>query len=69
MNNKIANQYKSVIKEAVKSYCFAGFCHHHLAVMSAHTHVYYYPLFESGMKTVCEQWLYVEKTCSTIAYT
>ena len=31
--------------------CFAGFCHHHLTTMSAHTHVYRYPLFESGTKT------------------
>ena len=31
--------------------CFAGFCHHHLTIMSAHTHVYPYPLVESGMKT------------------
>ena len=31
--------------------CFAGFCHHHLTTMSAHTHVYRYPLVESGMKT------------------
>ena len=35
-----------------KSWCFAGFCHHHLATTSAHTHVYRYPLFESGMNYV-----------------
>ena len=29
--------------------------------MSAFTHVYCYPLFESGTKQVCEQSLYVEK--------
>ena len=31
--------------------CFAGFCHHRLTTMGAHTHVYHYSLFESGMKT------------------
>ena len=31
--------------------CFAGFCHHCLTTMSAHTYAYHYPLFESGMKT------------------
>ena len=31
--------------------CFAGFCHHHLMAMSAHTHTYQYPLVESGTKT------------------
>ena len=31
--------------------CFAGFCHHNSTTMSAHTHVYRYSLFESGMKT------------------
>ena len=30
---------------------FAGFCHHRLVTTSVHTHVYRYPLFESGMKT------------------
>ena len=31
-----------------KADCFAGFCYHNLAPMSAHTHAYRYPLFESG---------------------
>ena len=31
--------------------CFAGFCHHCLTTMSAHTYAYRYPLVESGMKT------------------
>ena len=35
--------------------CFAGFCHHCLATMSAHTHAYYYPL-EGNL--VCEQSCY-----------
>ena len=30
---------------------FAGICHHCLVAMSAHTHAYHYPLFESGTKT------------------
>ena len=51
-----ANQYKIMInKIAPKVGYFAGFCHHHLATMSVHMHVYHYPLFESGMKQVCEQ--------------
>ena len=37
---------------------FAGFCHHCLATMSVHTHVYHYPLFESGKKTGFEQSLF-----------
>ena len=28
-----------------------GFCHHRLVTMSAHTHAYRHPLFESVMKT------------------
>ena len=35
----------------LKVSCFAGFCHHRLTTMSAHTHAYRYPLVESGMKT------------------
>ena len=35
----------------VKVGCFAGFCHHHVATMSAHMHAYCHPLFESVMKT------------------
>ena len=31
--------------------CFAGFCHHRLTAMSAHTHAYCYPLVESRTKT------------------
>ena len=31
--------------------CFAGFCHHRLTAMSAHTHAYRYPMVESGTKT------------------
>ena len=34
-----------------KAGCFAGFCHHYLTTMSAQTHAYCYPLFESGTKT------------------
>ena len=30
--------------------CFAGFCHHRLTAMSAHTHAHRYPLVESGTK-------------------
>ena len=30
--------------------CFTSVYHHHLVTMSAHMHVYHYPLFESGMK-------------------
>ena len=30
---------------------FAGFYHHHLETISAHTHAHYYPLFESEIKT------------------
>ena len=36
---------------APKVNLFAGFCHHHLVTTSAHTHVYRYALFESGIKT------------------
>ena len=44
--------WKHVIKEIVpKVGCFAGFYHHRFMTMSAHTHAYRYPLFESGMKT------------------
>ena len=43
---------KHVIKETgPKVGCFAGFCHHRLTAMSAHTHAYRYPLVESGTKT------------------
>ena len=43
---------KHVIKETgPKVGCFADFCHHRLMTMSAHTHEYRYPLFESGTKT------------------
>ena len=34
-----------------KVVCFAGFCHHRLMAMSAHTHAYRYPLVESRTKT------------------
>ena len=30
--------------------CFVDFCDHHLMIMSAHMHAYFYPLFESGAK-------------------
>ena len=30
--------------------CLAGFIHHSLMTMSTLTHVYNYPLFESGIK-------------------
>ena len=41
-----------VIKETGRKVgCFAGFCHHRLMAMNVHTHVYHYPLVESGMKT------------------
>ena len=43
---------KNVTKEkGPKVGGFAGFCHHRLATTSAHTYVYHYPLFESGMKS------------------
>ena len=43
---------KHVIKETgPKVGCFSVFCDHRLMIMSDHTHVYRYPLFESGMKT------------------
>ena len=43
---------KNVTKEVgPKVDGFAGFCHHHLATTCAHTYMYHYPLFESGMKT------------------
>ena len=42
----------NIIKEmGSKVGCFAGFCHHPVTITSAHTHVYRYPLFESGTKT------------------
>ena len=34
--------------------CFVSFCHNRLLTKSVHTHVYHYPLFECGMKKVCE---------------
>ena len=48
--NGIANQYKNYVTNEMvpKVGCFAGFCHHHLVTMSAHTHVYRRPLFESA---------------------
>ena len=52
--NMIAIQYIAnhvINKIAPKVNRFAGFCHHRLVAMSAHTHAYRYPLFESGMKT------------------
>ena len=52
--NRIAIQYITmhvINKTAPKVNRFAGFCHHCLVTMSAHTHVYHYPLFKSGMKT------------------
>ena len=41
------------------------FCHHHLVTMSAHIHVYCYPLFKT--ETVCElldhlQKIYIAKS-------
>ena len=55
--------YNHVInKTAPKVNRFAGFCHHRLVTTSAHTHhAYCYPLFENGIKQVCEPLLYVEK--------
>ena len=35
--------------------CFADFCHHHLGIMSAHTNVHRYPLFESDFVNNVEQ--------------
>ena len=44
--------YALVIKETgSKVSWFAGFCHHPVMITSVHTHVYRYPLFESGTKT------------------
>ena len=47
--NKTANQYKNVLSKEIGSKigCFAAFYHHCLAIMSAHMHVYCYPLFEN----------------------
>ena len=46
--SRIANH---VINETgSKVDCLPGFCHHHLATMSVHTHVHRYCLFESRMK-------------------
>ena len=43
---------KRVIKEmGSKACCLAGFWHHRVTTMSARTHAYRYPLFESGSKT------------------
>ena len=44
-----------------KSWPFADFCHHHLAIMSVHMHASHYLLFESGMKEICKQSLHVER--------
>ena len=41
--------------------CFAGFCHHHLAIMSAHTHAHHYPYLEVEQNQVCKESLYVER--------
>ena len=46
--NGVVNQYKK--ETGLEVGCFAVFCHYCLATTSAHTHVYHYPLFESGMK-------------------
>ena len=51
MNWIAFNMEKHVIKEmGSKVVSLAGFCHHCLTTMSAHTHAHH-PLFESGMKT------------------
>ena len=65
--NGIANQYKKCFmkKTGLKVGCFADFCHHHLHTMSAHSLAYRYRLFESGIKQIHEQLLYVEKMYST----
>ena len=34
--------------------CFVGFFHYPVMIMSASTHAFRYPLFESGTKTGCE---------------
>ena len=52
--NRIANQYEMLLRineTAPKFGCFVGFCHHHWVTMSAHVHVYHYPLFDKRMKT------------------
>ena len=48
--SKIANQYKNLLSKEIGSKigCFAAFYHHCLAIMSAHMHVYCYPLFENS---------------------
>ena len=47
--NKIANQYKNVFSKETgfKIGFFTSFFHHCLAIMSAHTHAYSYPLFKN----------------------
>ena len=47
---------------------FAGYCHHRLVTTSAHMHAYCYPLFESGIKQVCEPSLYVEKIYAVLLH-
>ena len=56
--NGIVNQYIKICYERngpkemdPKVGCFAGFWHHRLVTMYAHTCAYRYLLFESGMKT------------------
>ena len=52
--NWIAIQCRNVlaIKEmGQKVSWFADFCQYDFMAMSAHTHAYWYPLLESGMKT------------------
>jgi len=39
------------MKRALKLGCLAGFYHHCVTTMSVHTHVYYYTLYEGGIKT------------------
>jgi len=40
-----------VSEMGLKVGCFAGFYHHHVITTTMHTHVYHYPLYESGTKT------------------
>ena len=47
--SRFPNIYKTCYKTSSKVGCFAGFCHHRVTTMSAHTHAYFYPLFESDM--------------------
>ena len=47
----LLNKEHETKETGLKVGCFAGFCHHCLAITSAHMYAYHYSLFESDMKT------------------